>query len=406
MKIAFVVGKFPEISETFILNQIVYLIDAGHEVDVLAFSKSSTSSAVHENVNKYKLLENVRYFTRPTKGYKRLAYFLGICILNIFQIYKILKLLSAQKSFDKKLDDVYISRPFLKKKYDVVFCHFGTIAKNIIFLKTIFPKLSIVTVFHGYDVSKVIKKKGVAFYRELFEKGDLFLPISDFWKKKIEHLGVSEDKVKVHHMGVDPEKFVYRKVDAAKKPLVLATIGRLTEKKAHSYIIKAINKLKDKYKLTYIIAGDGELKNELMDQVNYLGLKDIVRFVGSIDEKQVKKLYSQMNIFLLPSITAKSGDQEGIPVVLMEAMMAGVPVVSTYHTGIPELIEHKKTGMLVEEKDVEGIVKAVEYIIGNPDNTARMCEQASDFVKQYFNNKLLNADLEDLLVKQSDVQNG
>ncbi|NLE06592.1 MAG: glycosyltransferase, partial [Crenarchaeota archaeon] len=91
------------------------------------------------------------------------------------------------------------------------------------------------------------------------------------------------------------------------------------------------------------------------NQVEKLGIKDRVKFVGLVDKYRVRELMNKADCFVHHSITGKDGDKEGLPTVIMEALAMQLPVISTYHAGIPELIEHEKNGLLTEEKDIDAL---------------------------------------------------
>jgi colanic acid/amylovoran biosynthesis glycosyltransferase len=106
-----------------------------------------------------------------------------------------------------------------------------------------------------------------------------------------------------------------------------------------------------------------------------------------VNKKEVIALYKQADIFLLPSVTARDGDQEGIPVVLMEALAAGLPAIATVHSAIPELIKDGKTGYLVPEKDISALVKALDHVLENPQEWSVIGQQGREFVEEKHNIK-------------------
>jgi len=180
----------------------------------------------------------------------------------------------------------------------------------------------------------------------------LFLPVNEYFKNRLIKLGCSRDKILVHHSGIDINRFMFYKrqiVDHNRTKFL--TVGRLVEKKGHLFVIEAIKRLVNKYsKIEYIIAGDGPLKTELLKLVNKYNLSSYVKFKGQITSSEAIDLYKEAHIFILHSVTARNGDMEGTPVVLMEAQASGLPVISTYHSGIPEVVIDKHSGFLVPEK--------------------------------------------------------
>jgi glycosyltransferase involved in cell wall biosynthesis len=176
------------------------------------------------------------------------------------------------------------------------------------------------------------------------------------------------------------KKFSQRPKNSIKQ-CALLSIGRLVEKKGHIFSIKAVKSLQDKYpKLRYTIVGSGPLEETLKD-VAY-GLN--VQFFKGISNDEVIQLLNECTAFVLPCIIAHDGDRDGIPVALIEAMACEVPVISTHISGIPELIESGKDGMLVGQKNVCELERAVESILQN-QNAAEMGENARKKVERCYN---------------------
>ena len=397
MKIAFIVDGFPYLSQTFILNQITGLLDMEYDVEIFA-RFNPKEEKVHSDVEKYRLMERVHYFNIPQSKIKRLLKGLYLIITNFHKdplkiLYACNIFLYGRNAISLRL--MYNLIPFLNKKFDVICCHFGPNGIIGTLLKEIGMDAKIITTFHGYDMSTFVSNNGVTVYNNLFKNGDLFLPISDYWKQKLIKLNCEEKKIVVHHMGIDIEKFEYSKRNKQLgKPVKILTLGRLVEKKGHEYAIKAIRDTIRKYKnVEYIIAGEGPLENKLKNLVSELGIKNYIKFVGVAKQDEVLELYKQAHIFILPSVTACNGDQEGIPVVLMEAQASGLPVISTFHTGIPEVVVDGKSGFLVPERDVNALIEKLEYLIENPELWPKMGRYGRKFVEEKYNIKKLNQQL-------------
>jgi len=397
MEIAFFVGGFPTLSETFILNQITGLLDMGHDVEIFA-EFNPKEKKVHSDIEKYRLMDRVHYFDMPQNKIKRVLKVILLIIKNFHRApLKILKSLNVSKygktALSLKL--LYAFIPFLDKKFDIINCHFGPNGIIGAYLKEIGINGKVISTFHGYDMSVFLLKNGDNVYKKLFLNGDLFLPISDYWKRKLIRLGCDEKKVIVHRMGINLEKFKFsERRKQPREPTKLLNIGRLVEKKGHEYAIRALAKIIKNHKnIEYIIAGDGPLRSNLENLVSKLGIMNYVKFLGAVEQNEVLKLYQQAHIFVLPSVTASNGDQEGIPVVLMEAQATGLPVISTYHSGISEVIINDKSGFLVSEKDVDALAGKLEYLIKHPKIWPEMGRAGRKFVEEKYNIKKLNQQL-------------
>lgn len=391
MKIAFVLGGFPKLSETFILSQIVFLLKSGHDVDIYAISKPKENK-IHDDVIRYNLLQRTYYFSISNNVLYKL-------LMSLFRKPKYLihpkKLLESCEEYclSKKLYEKILSS---KKEYDIINCHFGNIGKIAVKIKEFGKnKSKIVTTFHGYDMSSYIKKEGGNIYKPLFKEGDLFLPISKYWYKRLIELGCDKKKIKIHRMGINTKlfKFKERKISKNEK-ISFLTVGRLVEKKGHEYSIRAISKIaKENSNIEYNIVGDGPLKDRLKKLTKEFGVGKYVKFLGHVNDKELLQLYNKSKFFVLPSITAKSGDMEGVPVVLMEAQAMGLPIISTRHSGIPELVKDGVTGFLVDEKDHEELAKKIMFLINNPQLWREFGRKGREIVEKEFDIEKLNGDL-------------
>jgi colanic acid/amylovoran biosynthesis glycosyltransferase len=400
MKIAFIVNSFPKLSETFILNQVTGLLDLGHEVEIFAFKKPNEKK-VHPDVQKYDLLKRAHYITIPNNKIKRIFYSAHIVIKN-FGKHPII-ILSSLNFFKYKkralsLSLLSVTTSFLNKKFDVIHCHFGSLGIWGAILKDIgICDSKIVTSFHGYDMSRYILKNGRNAYDYLFKNGDLFLPISKYWKNKLIELGCDENKIFVYRMGIDINKFNYRERKNNNKTVDIITIGRLVEKKGIEYGIRAVaNIIREFPNIKYNIIGDGPLRSTLNNLIIDLGLKEKVQLLGSKAQGDVIGLLYGSDILLAPSVTAEDGDQEGIPVVLMEAMATGLPIISTKHTGIPELVLDGDSGLLVNEKDVESIGDKLKYLIVNPEKRITMGIVGRKIIEKSYNIDILKKQLSNI----------
>jgi len=394
MKIAFIVGGFPRLSETFILNQITGFLDLGHDVEIFA-EENLKEGKVHSDVEKYQLLKRVHYFAMPYNKIRRILKAFFLIIKNFHKApLKILKSLNifeyGKAALSLRL--LYSLIPFLDKNFDILHCHFGPNGIIGIYLKKMGISGKYITTFHGYDVNGYPKIMGENVYNDLFNDGDLFTTNTNFTKQQILKLECQEKKIIILPVGLGIEKFRFstRKIQHGKYIKIL-TVGRLVEKKGHKYAIQAIAKIIKKYKnIKYIVAGEGFLRNELEELVEDLRIKKYVKFLGAVERKEVLKLYQQAHIFVLSSVTASNGDQEGQALVIQEAQAMGLPIVSTLHNGIPEGVLDGKSGFLVPEGDVRAISEKLEYLIEHPEIWPNMGQCGRKFVEERYDINKLN----------------
>jgi colanic acid/amylovoran biosynthesis glycosyltransferase len=396
MRIAVVVGSFPVPSQTFILNQITGLIDRGHDVDVLAMKPAPAALDTDEIIERYGLLNRRRSLREmPANGALRLALAAvrGGVALAKGKGSVLRKTLDVRRygSEAASLSLFYSALTFLEAEpYDIVHCQFGHLGSRVIMLREIGAvSAKVVTSFRGFDMPKGQEK---AQLRKLFAQGDLFLPVSRSLSTGLGQAGCLADKVEVLHSGIDCGlfRFAPRKREP-NEPTRLLSIARLTEKKGISYAIRAVAELiRSGKRVTYTVAGDGELKSVLQEQIREAGLEKTVRLLGWKSRAEIRELLEQSHILVAPSVTAENGDQEGIPNVLKEAMATGMPVVSTFHSGIPELVEQNVSGLLVAEKDVDGLARALSHLTDHPQHWPDMGRSGRKRVEEAFDIEPLN----------------
>ena len=397
MRIAFIVGiVFPTLSKTFIINQITGLIERGHEVDIYA-DVPETHSKVHPEVEKYNLLERTYYDQTPRNFVLRTLNSIKLVFANFHKnpgvVFRSLNFFKYGKEA-ASLRLIHRVIPHLNKQpYDVVHCHFGYNGIKSLSLRQLgILQGKLITTFHGSDITKFIQSEGDNIYDNLFSEGDLFLPISEHWKDKLIQLGCDKNKIIVHRMGVDCNSFYFtpRQIHPDSK-IQLVTINRLVEKKGVEYGIRAVAELaKTNSNINYTIVGDGLLKDELQRLIYELNSADVVKLVGWKQKSEIVEILNNSHILLAPSITSKNGDREGIPVALMEAMSMGLPVISTFHSGIPELVENGVSGFLVSERDIDGLVEKLNYLIEHPEIYLQMSKESRMRISEKYNIKKLN----------------
>lgn len=401
MRIAFFVDQFPSLSETFILNQITGLIDHGHEVDIYC-DRTGKLTPIHPAVKEYRLLERTYYTPIPQNLILRCLKGIILFLANFFKapqsILNSFKLKSAKSRYGDLADflkPLYLMIPLLNQApYDIIHAHYGRNGLKAILLKDLgIIEGKIVVAFHGNDMSGYLQLHGDHIYDYLFERADLLQPISHHWVKKLIVLGCAPEKIAVHHMGIDCHKFMpVENKNAAAQDILIVSIARLVEKKGLSDGIQAIAQLLSKHpqlKLQYHLIGDGVLKQTLAQQIKQLKVEKQVKLLGWKEQQEVQAIISQADIVLAPSVTSATGDCEGIPVSLMEAMAQEIPVVSTYHSGIPELVEDGVTGYLVGEKEVTALTERLDHLTRDVNLRHNMGQAGRKKVMAEFNIELL-----------------
>jgi colanic acid/amylovoran biosynthesis glycosyltransferase len=200
-------------------------------------------------------------------------------------------------------------------------------------------------------------------------------------------------------MGIDCSLNAFkadRKLGA--EPPRLISVGRLIEKKAHLFTLRALAQLRERrpdIDFRFDIVGEGPDEAALKAEAARLKLMDRVTFHGALPHDRTLALLNAASVFVLPSVTAANGDMEGIPVSIMEAMAQGLLVISTFHSGIPELVEPGKEGILVPERDEAALSQKIEWALTHAECWPEFAKSARRKVELEFNRERLNRRLGD-----------
>ena len=402
MRTAVVTTYFPSVSQTFVLDQITGLLARGHEVDIYALAPEPNSEGVVPRAERHPLADRTHYQPRTPRHSVGRALGIPSLLRGAWRGRAGAALRTVRRTRAEPFGVLYEGAPFVGRgPYDAIVCHFGSNGERALRVRDAgMVEGPIVTAFHGADMSRYVRMHGAAVYRDLFARGDLFLPVSAFWARRLEELGCPRERIAVHHMGIDLARFRFTvpRMPTVDQPVRVVSVARLVEKKGLSYAIRAVAALRrDGVDIALDIVGDGPLRDSLQSLIAELGMTNAVRIIGARSRDEVARVMEAAHLFAAPSVTARDGDMEGIPVALMEAMASGVPVVATRHSGIPELVEDKVSGMLVPERDTDALAAAFRWLVEHPERWIALATAAHEAVERDYNGERLNDELVTLL---------
>jgi glycosyltransferase involved in cell wall biosynthesis len=289
-------------------------------------------------------------------------------------------------SFHRKLRNL---RPSL------IHAHFASGGKTLLPLHRALRLPLIVTLHGGSDVP--IKKPQMGVYRELAERADLFICVSDFIRKQAIEAGYPPEKLLVHYIGIDRSLF-FPPPDAMDKDSVLF-VGRLVEMKGCEYLIRAMQAVQASRPSTkLIVVGDGPLRSDLERLAKELRVR--CKFMGVQSPATIRQLLQKSRLLSLPSVTTLDGHVEGLGIALIEAQAMGVPVVSTLHAGIPEGVADGATGTLVPERDSERLAAAIVLLLEDQELWQRYHLATQEHIDRKFDLRKQTALLEDIYSEQ------
>ena len=400
MRIGVCLWQFPVLSETFVLNQITWLLDRGHDVRI--YAKRHMKGPAHGDVEKYKLLEKARFRAGRLTGSLGPTGARGPGMLRALRrpatamrlVNPIrhgghaasLRLLASAAGW---MDDW---RP------EVLLCHFGPASALAARLRScgVFDA-PMAAFFHGGDLFDT----GAADKAFLFREAERVCAVSQRMRGQLVEMGCPETKVRVQKMGVDLSRFAFvdRGVSFA-EPLRLLTVARLVPIKGLEWAVRGVAALPEtiRRRVRYTVVGGGPLMEELVRLRDSLGLAGTVEFTGSLDQDAVIGHTRDAHVFLFPSVAMPDGKQESMGVAAMEAMACGVPVIGARTGGIPELVLDGQCGFLVPEKDPAAIAGAIAKFLDNPGMLSTMGAAARKHVEQEHDLEKQNRSLEEMLM--------
>lgn len=238
--------------------------------------------------------------------------------------------------------------------------------------------------FHGYDAHRsLIIEKHERAYREIFHLANAIVVVSRHMWETLVGIGAPVEKLHYIVYGIDPGLF--KETDVSKNQAVFFCCGRFVEKKAPHLTIQAFHLAWQKQPgIQLRMAGDGPLRGYCEELISVLALGDAVQLLGELKPETVASELRTCRAFIQHSVTASDGDSEGTPVAILEAMSCGVPVISTRHAGISDIVGDGETGILCEEHDVDAMAQAIVHLASDPEKAGCLGKNAHAHVAGNF----------------------
>ncbi|MFY8350754.1 glycosyltransferase [Pseudoalteromonas sp. SSM20] len=356
MKVAYLMSRYPKITETFILNEVMAIADNGIDVTLYPLQKEK-ASVVHPSA--LALMDKVTF--TPFISFKIVAALLKVffaqpitflkTLFNVIRYNLVCSnfLLGAVAFFPKA---VYLSTLFKKKGIEHIHAHFANHPAMVAYVIYQLSGIGYSFTAHGSDLHKRQQM-----LKEKFDAAEFAVMISKYNEDFFyQHTKIEKShKLHIVRCGVDTESF-RPKSEKQEKVIKILCVASLREVKGHRYLIDACSLLKKRgisFRLTLI--GDGPMRDNIESQIESLKLNEHVTLLGSQPQEVIQKNLAENDIFTLTSFQTSSGNREGIPVVIMEAMACGLPIVASNVSGIPELVEDGVSGLLCETQNPQSI---------------------------------------------------
>jgi glycosyltransferase involved in cell wall biosynthesis len=392
LRVAYLVKTFPRLSETFILNEILGVEELGLELEIFSLRRlPPESEPVHPDVAKVK--GPVRYipsFVRPLwpPGLALLLFSqLALLFAAPVRYFAAVRFHFGSGNNPRLKDFLqagYLARALGRGKFTHLHAHFANLPTTVAEIVKHLTGIRYSFTAHAKDVyltpaSELSRK---------IKEAECVLTCTGVNQRYLAGLADQGTPVRLAYHGIDVNRFrVLRSGDPPQNgevPLILS-VARLCEKKGLEFLIEACRILVDRgVAFQCQIVGYGPLEDKLQKMIASLALPDRVFLVGKMTQDQLAQLYPRADLFVLPCLVLKNGDQDGIPNVLFEAMVCGVPIISTEIAGVRELIEHQKNGLLVEQRNSLALADAMELLLASPRLRNDLARQGRQTVLQGF----------------------
>ena len=390
--IGYLLKCYPRLSETFILNEILELERQGVKLHIFSILPPQETKR-HADVAKVKAKVTYLPSLIPTFSFKNwllirkahweLFWQSPQRYLKTLRFYRNRPEAAEKKGWKRFRQAGYLARELQKQNLSFLQTHFANVPASIAEVVHHFTGIPYSIFAHAKDIyltkPEILDRK--------IASAKFILTCTEFNYKYLNSISTSQTPIHLSYHGLDLTKFSADRTQADINndlPLILS-VGRFCEKKGFAYLIEACHLLKQKgYQFRCQIVGYGELQAEMEQAIEQLKLKEVITLIGKLTQDKLIKLYRQADMFVLPCQITENGDRDGIPNVLLEAMAMEIPVISTAISGITELIEDRKTGLLVQQKDSQAIADAVEELMNNSQLRSQLQQAGRVKVTQQF----------------------
>ena len=371
-KVAYIMSRFPKLTETFILYEMLAMQQQNMQVEVYPLLRER-DEVMHPEAMQFVRVAHFQPFMSLPILRANLYFLWKKPAAYLKTLWDVLRANWGSYNFFTGVIGIFpktvlFAYQMRADQVQHVHAHFASHPAAAGFIIHRLVGISYSFTAHGSDLHR-----DRHMLREKVAEAAFVVAISEYNKELIisECRGNYREKVKVVHCGVDTQVFRARAhetpYEKGENPFMILCVGTLHEVKGQPYLIEACRLLQERgYDFECHFVGDGPDRKPLNELVEQAGLAGRVRFHGRLTREQIARLLMDADVLAAPSVPTRDGRREGIPVVLMEAMGSGVPVIASDLSGIPELVNHQLTGLLVTPRDAKALADALERFIENP----------------------------------------
>jgi glycosyltransferase involved in cell wall biosynthesis len=378
LKVAYMMSRFPKLTETFILYEMLAMQQQGIQVEVYPLLHER-EEVMHPEAMQFVSVAHFQPFMSLPILRANLYFLWNKPFTYLKTLWDVLRANWGSYNFFTGVIGIFpktvlFAYQMLADQVQHVHAHFASHPAAAGFIIHRLAGIPYSFTAHGSDLHRdrhmLCEKVAEAAFVSAISEYNREIIIS-------ECRGKNREKVKVVHCGVDTEVFRARShetpYEKGGNPFMILCVGTLHEVKGQPYLIEACRLLKERgYIFECHFVGDGPDRKHLNELVEQSGLSGNVRFHGRLTRDEIARLLVDADVLTVPSVPTRDGRREGIPVVLMEAMGSGVPVVASDLSGIPELVNDELTGLLTPPKDARFLADALERYIQDPSLRNRL----------------------------------
>jgi len=386
-KIGYVLKRFPRLSETFILNEILELerLDTPIQIySLIDVTLEEPGSPRHKLVQE---LKSPVVYLPARQPLKKWRVKIGRFNHGGFTQQVLKEICGGEVPPESilLLQAAVIGSMAKAHRVDHLHAHFGSDAASAAMLASRMTGIPFSFTAHAKDIFHEAVDR--ALLRRKIDEAKFVVTVSDFNRRHLIDLAGKESEGKIVRLynGIDLERFqVDRSI--SREPGLILGVGRLQEKKGFHHLIEACRVLRDSgASFRCEIVGEGPEREALERQIASAGLQDCVALLGAKPQEELINMLKRATLFVLPCIIGANGDRDALPTVLLEAMAVGLPVISTNLVGIPEIVEHGKTGLLAAPGDPVELANAIKSMLDQPKLRESLALAGVAKVKTLFN---------------------
>jgi len=390
MKVGYILRKFPILSETFILNEILELEKQGVDIHIFSvdrpndprFHSRLADLKAHvtyvPDILKWKsLLRHQKKAKRMfKKGYREAR-------------KNTLKQMNPSL-YLRLMQSCYVANHAHKMGIEHLHAHFATRATTVAYLSAQILDCPYTFTAHAVDIFKEsLCQKAL---QTKMDNAKWVITVSEYNLRYLNNKGTANNILKVHN-GIDLDFFV----PSLRSPDTLFTfliVARFVEKKGHRVLVNACRILKEQgVQFQCLLVGKGKLQSKIEAQIKANYLEDVVKILGPLTQNEVLERYHQSHALVLPCTTGSDGNKDGLPVSIVEALACGLPVITTSMTGNPEVVEEGMNGFLIPYDDAKATAEAMRTLVENKTQYKKLKENTRSSILESFDQRQTVKDL-------------